>query len=1285
MSKEKINYVEQYFAALDLLAKALAGTDKSTVKAVLESFDDLADHSDKLHNLNSIRQNHDLFLTFWEEVQQAIKNESLEELQAIEAKVPPEGAQIFSKAISSAKSTIAERTIQKQENSEEKEDQNEDGELSSLQETRIKLAKELIDLPKSLQAEITRLVTVIEELSSLSLPADIDTFVAEHQSPLIDVQSIESSITTLDEAIFMLQQAEISPDLEKKVSTEHDKIKSLSERFESFRHQINTYLILREIVSSFANLLRVASNAEKMTEDTMEEVADSFSTIQAERKVLLDKVAFLKKGVEHSDKLLLEIQEGKYEESFYNLEKTITNNTTLLLEKKITELRNHYEKTSQKQELDAELARGFEDTTASPATLARRIQRLDEKLARFETFIDTDDYRVDSKDEYKRVDLEEIKGNVETKKKLLAVQAGANAIIPEINRLKTEAQAITSYSRLDELKQLQVQLATHQEVITSLEPITDAEFVSYRDSVVSLYADAKKQIAEAIAALEKSEHDRISSPQYKDQQQVKESIRAFFIQRGIPERKEGEPLSEYLNTIHQHIIRIGIATTWNSKLDEADSSEVKTANYESAPFRGPIKEFSLNASHFIYDARPDQRVKTYEAFFDQFFLYFDNDGEQKEVQEFSVLMKEKFKELSTWHNRSVVRRNNEAETGPEAALNGLKAIYQGGYTPEIKNLFKLRPEATESEKRFVEGIKFTMGIWSVLMLKRKQRIALWDKIDPKIKKYFNGPGSSDGIEYMLKKKYDCVPRYIGTDDQRRGFIEDIISDLQAEGLTLPEAQMAYHIGECYRIGGGQEAFADAAYKTDNRDEANKKGKNVTVQAQEGEPKSANIGLYIESAWGNKSRPDFVVPYKDFLVHGYTPYAIAAQYNHNLGEDISGFGDNRATLAELLAVKDGVDMIDWDSGSTNPDKTVYQAAAQSTQFLWPASKISAAKKPEHSLIVSVDSVPLQTLGPLDRENEFSRVAALFGFQGNLQRKLLKATDIVSRKPSLVQLETWGFHSESKPISGDRKQRIKTLFKDSRDYWINAYKNESRFPMDTMRMMQYIFSRDDTLTTHGGYVNDKIGGIIEKAKSVPLTDKKEWLNSTFTPWLQGYLTYDLLLRSNFFLFTPDFKNIPELATDGGAAQIYDTLNYSNYENYVAKTISTTPTLNVAQVMHIINQANQLASLLPEETEKIAKSGYKLYEDTSKDNELIAPEIRSKVGSRRGKIYLHPDLLRLAQEFGMGKGYHYNFATDGSDTLFWQLQRKEKHPPTQQYVIDRITLLLLLFDKNALNLRG
>jgi hypothetical protein len=98
--------------------------------------------------------------------------------------------------------------------------------------------------------------------------------------------------------------------------------------------------------------------------------------------------------------------------------------------------------------------------------------------------------------------------------------------------------------------------------------------------------------------------------------------------------------------------------------------------------------------------------------------------------------------------------------------------------------------------------------------------------------------------------------------------------------------------------------------------------------------------------------------------------------------------------------------------------------------------------------------------------------------------------------------------------------------------------------------------------------------------------------------------------------------------------------------------------------------LRDLLPEERDKLYKSGYRLYGEGPKPDNLI---------------FTRAEILQLAREFGMGEGYHYIKAQNARGESFMQLRRIDGHPVTTQYLMDRIVLLQLLFRPSGLSLVG
>lgn len=776
----------------------------------------------------------------------------------------------------------------------------------------------------------------------------------------------------------------------------------------------------------------------------------------------------------------------------------------------------------------------------------------------------------------------------------------------------------------------------------------------------------------------------------KDRELTKLSIERFLTRRGVPlkdEKPEYKDINIYLATLHDYIIKIAITTLWNQLLDKSGGSDPRTVSYLIEPMKGPSKSVSLLENQLIYLKEEDQGVFSLESLLDQLQFYFDKPEDSTKAGEFAQRLKDLFNEVSIWHNRAYTRRHNETMTGPEGALKALHEIaHNSGLAPSLEKMLHVPNEALESEKRFAEAVEYSMAVWSVISLKQHERQKLWVHIDPRIKsKYFEIQKSKDSRgnlvdtnppQYVLKSDFDVFPVNNSTEDLKKHFVESIIADLKALGISESQAQLAYHIGESYRIGAGLEAFWDVKYVSPTR---KTNVPNAKVIAKEGEPKGANIGLYVESAWSNPVRPDFNIVYKDYLVHGYIPYNRALQLSHNYQVggrkfEINEFGDGRASLAEILSVKGAIKTVDWHSVSTSPDEIIEGAATQAINFLWPGASISKSVKPENSFFLDVRNVPLTTNVLIDREDETVPLSYEFGAHGAAVKGLSRLMSKISLRPSIETTEMYGFRSDSSPISGDRNQHLRNLYKNLRDYWINPFGiDQKRFPYDKMRMMRFMFSRDDM---PDGYVNEKIRTSIENTKNfrgtISETDKKvsEWSN-----WLVGYLTYDLLMRSVYYLLKPDFRNVDEIKNERGdidedkVASVYNTVDSTNFENLLTTTIGGARLLNAPQLMYVINQSMLLQQQFPEETKKMASAGYKLFGNYSND-------------TNNSYLFTHYDLLKLAQEFGMGEGYKYKVSKDSNGRPFMQVVR-EGSKPTVQWLIDRITLLQYLFKRDSLKL--
>jgi hypothetical protein len=123
-----------------------------------------------------------------------------------------------------------------------------------------------------------------------------------------------------------------------------------------------------------------------------------------------------------------------------------------------------------------------------------------------------------------------------------------------------------------------------------------------------------------------------------------------------------------------------------------------------------------------------------------------------------------------------------------------------------------------------------------------------------------------------------------------------------------------------------------------------------------------------------------------------------------------------------------------------------------------------------------------------------------------------------------------------------------------------------------------------------------------------------------------------------------------------------------------------------MWLINQTLEIRDMIPEETEQLWRSGYRLCG-------IERPELKSAYSPDHDKIFKRNDVLDLAKQYELGKGYKYKKVDDGRGGQFYQLHRApETHgvhrwedDMTIQYLADRLVLLMFLFDRDQLGLSG
>lgn len=750
--------------------------------------------------------------------------------------------------------------------------------------------------------------------------------------------------------------------------------------------------------------------------------------------------------------------------------------------------------------------------------------------------------------------------------------------------------------------------------------------------------------------------------------ETKKWILNFFRERQVPERLPGENIDDYLNRVHHRLLEIATSTFWNVIYDQ--STDPYTSNFESAPTRGPLKAIQIHDHPQVYNQSNENRVKNFGSLCDQIGALFDDPAERDKANKFGERLKAMLTEAGVWHNRAVIINSNNDPKGPDGSLTAYEQIKAKGLDPRLEPLFQRGPETTESERLFSQAVEICMGIWSAMSLKKEKYEALKAK----------GLISADVTKFVDDPKYRVIPEYTSDREKSLVLIRDLINHLVSQGLSEREAQLAYHIGESYRIGAQIQSLLDFQFVDDK-----KRGKKVAkVLAVEGTPKALNIGYYVEGVPTTEARPAFNQVFADQLVHGYAPWAVVTQYSHGHPEDFSGLGDHRATIAEILAVNGAVEKVSWNTRSSSPDTTVFASASQAIRFLWARASIKGST--ENAFLFNPKDIPLSKTMMLDREDEINRLQIHFGASGQRVKQLSEIPrKLVPFQRPVELFEEVGFDSDSDPISGTREEHIKALLKDSRDYLINAWKSDMKTqPGDFIRIVEFLFSRDDR-----PFVNDKMGRYITEARAessaAANVDERAQAAGRLEQRLKGYYTYDLLLRSVFYLMQPNFASIdrarydllnPDPAKrDAEIRRAYDELDFTTWEKFAVQTVGGYRLPQIAVIMFLINQSMELRDLLPDERKKLYDAGYRLYDGPGGVHEPKPNEL----------IFTRNELLQLAQEFNLGEGYAYQKSKDSKGQIFMQLQREKGHKPTAQYLIDRITLLNMLFRPSSLGLVG
>ena len=96
---------------------------------------------------------------------------------------------------------------------------------------------------------------------------------------------------------------------------------------------------------------------------------------------------------------------------------------------------------------------------------------------------------------------------------------------------------------------------------------------------------------------------------------------------------------------------------------------------------------------------------------------------------------------------------------PEGALAGLDNLQK----EESINLSRIFPSMESKEKlpkqeqEFLDACQFTMGLWSLMHLKDKERSLIWDQVDPAMKPFFDV--EEEVLDGVIKRKIKVKEDY----------------------------------------------------------------------------------------------------------------------------------------------------------------------------------------------------------------------------------------------------------------------------------------------------------------------------------------------------------------------------------------------------------------------------------------------------------------------------------------------------------------------------------------------
>lgn len=889
---------------------------------------------------------------------------------------------------------------------------------------------------------------------------------------------------------------------------------------------------------------------------------------------------------------------------------------------------------------------------------------------------------------------------------------------PEIGDLIRELLELLSkdtqtFSRVEKVAKLEDLIGEIEKKIDELEQALDDHkkkkkiIVKFEDGDVenleALLRKAKERLAEIRQQLD-------SDRGYQSREQTRENLIQFLGDIKTmpnPEREVGEELDKYLERVHKALMMRLLIYVSNGKYDNA-GDKTRFANPDVDPLTGPVKKVDVLGDQLIYDPSTLNKVKTFESFLDQFLDLFPED-EKEVVKSFSGRVKDQMSQYQVLHNRGFARRSNEDKAGPDGAFKAINELYRDSSSSVyIERIFANYEHMTETEKRFTESVEFCCSVWSAMSLTMTERRRLWPNLSDEVKDFFEVRRVCTGKDiatgkylfasepvYVIKKKYDQLPRYRGAIEDQKALVTAITSKVELILAKLPNlssderimlSEMAYNFGESYRVGCGMEAFYDATFYNEASDVDTKldifdpdtglralSKIKVNVKAQEGEPKGAAVGYYCESTNANKSRTRFNEVYAQNLGRLYLPLSRAIQYDVNFTDedgnpvDIGGFNDGRASLAQILAVPGAIYKTDFKTSSKDPNKVVIDQATEA-QFFWNNAELARAKKEPKGLMWNPSDIRLTTTRLLNEQDEVAALRTQFDLL-KFDRRLLGARRNLMGKfnivASLKDYEDYGFYAESKPLGGDR-EHLAGLIKHFRDYWIGGISVDIKtHPGDFFRSVEYLFGHDgrpesDYLVNERfatGFNHFKLAfsddTISDSEKGALASDFKEWVNA-YAWWDTQYFATVYMYAYDQELADIDISNPP---------QVYQDLTKQSLDTYKVTNNMGGLVPNTAIIEWMVNRAILIRDAFKDESGKFARAGYSMTGNIAMVN-------------RDGVPFTRFDILKRLQEMHLAEGYEFQLKQTAAKTQEYRLVKVDPIIGLQD-VLNRIDLLTFLYD--------